>query len=81
MNHPFKPAPAKRATNVSLNEELVAEAKALGINLSQACEAGLSDCVRQARAAKWLIENKEALDWSNDYVARNGLPLAKYRMF
>jgi antitoxin CcdA len=81
MNKPFSPPPPKRATNVSLREDLVAQAKDLGISLSQACEAGLADAVRQAREAKWLEENREAIDWSNDYVARNGLPLAKYRMF
>lgn len=81
MNKPFTPPPAKRATNVSLREDLVAQAKNLGIGLSQACEAGLAEAVKKAREAKWLEENKDALDWSNDYVARNGLPLAKHRMF
>ncbi len=81
MNKPFMPPAGKRATNVSLREDLVAEAKGLGIGLSQACEAGLADAVRKVREAKWLEENKAALDWSNDYVARNGLPLAKHRMF
>jgi antitoxin CcdA len=31
----------KRATNVSLPFEMLAEAKNLGVNLSQACEKGL----------------------------------------
>ena len=33
---------AKRATNISLNDPLITEAKALGINLSQAAETGIS---------------------------------------
>ncbi len=81
MNRPFKPEATKRPTNVSLNEELVAEAKKLGINVSQACESGLSEQVRKAKREKWLRENKEAMDWSNDYVEKHGLPLARYRMF
>ena len=81
MSHPFNPAAAKRSTNVSLNVDLVADAKKLGINVSQACEAGLSEKVRKAKAEKWLRENKDALDWSNDYVEKNGIPLARHRMF
>ncbi len=81
MNGPIRLEGTKRATNVSLNEELIAEAKRLGINVSQACEAGLSEQVKKARRDEWLDQNKEALEWSNDYVEKHGLPLAKYRMF
>ncbi|MFC3714428.1 type II toxin-antitoxin system CcdA family antitoxin [Sphingoaurantiacus capsulatus] len=36
---------------------------------------------QRSRAQQWLDENREALEWSNDYVAKYGLPLARYRMF
>lgn len=81
MNKASRVAAGKKATNISLPSGLVDEAKQLGINLSQACEAGLLDQVRKARREKWLQENREALDWSNDYVENHGLPLARYRMF
>lgn len=71
----------RRATNVSLNREHVAEARELGINLSQACERGLVETLAEARAAKWLKENREAIESSNAWVEANGLPLAKYRLF
>jgi antitoxin CcdA len=29
----------------------------------------------------WLIENNEAIDSSNAYVAKHGLPLARFRQF
>lgn len=32
-------------------------------------------------AERWLKENREALESSNDYVVRMGLPLARYRRF
>ncbi len=51
---------AKRATNVSLSERLVAEARALGVNVSRACEAGLEKEVGEARARRWQEENVEA---------------------
>lgn len=71
----------KRATNVTLSEPLLAEAKALGINVSQAAEAGVSQAVAAKRAERWAHENHEAIQSSNAFVEKHGLPLAKYRMF
>lgn len=74
-------SPAKKATNVSLAEHLLAEAKELRINISQAAEAGLAKAVAEKRAELWLRENKEAIDSSNAYVEKHGLPLDAFRMF
>lgn len=71
----------KRPTNVSLNVALLDEAKALGINVSQACERGLAQQIAKARGERWLKENREAIDAYNDYVERNGVPLARFRQF
>lgn len=71
----------KRPTNVSLDMALVAEAKALGINLSQACEDGLAAATKRERERRWLEENGAAIQSQNEWVAKHGLPLAKYRMF
>ncbi len=71
----------KRATNVSLSEALVAEARALDINVSRTCEAGLEREARQERARCWQEENAAGFEAWNDYVERNGVPLAKYRKF
>lgn len=81
MNRPARIDGAKRATNISLPESLVEEAKARGINLSQLCEQAIAAQVKKLREDEWLEANREALDWSNAYVAKHGLPLAKYRMF
>ena len=78
------PRPARRrtaATNVTLDAALVAEAKQLGVSISQASNRGLEEAVKKARAERWLEENKPALDAYNAYVAEHGLPLAKYRLF
>ncbi len=71
----------KRATNVSLSEVLVAEARALNVNVSRACKSGLETAVRQARAERWQAENSAGFEAWNAYVERNGVPLAKYRKF
>ena len=72
---------AKRATNVSLSEALVSEARELGINVSRACEDGLEVEVRRERAKRWQEDNAAGFDAWNAYVERNGVPLAKYRKF
>lgn len=71
----------KRATNVSLAEDLLSEAKALRINISQAAEAGVAQAIARRRSELWLAENQEAIESSNAFVDQHGLPLAKYRMF
>ncbi|WP_243375712.1 type II toxin-antitoxin system CcdA family antitoxin [Sandarakinorhabdus cyanobacteriorum] len=71
----------RKPTNVSLDRALVEEARALGINLSQACEQGIAQQVSKQRAERWLAENQAAIDSSNAYVEANGLPLARFRQF
>ncbi len=71
----------KKATNVSMAEPLLAEAKELHINISQAAEAGVARAVAEKRAQRWIQENWEAIESSNAYVEKHGLPLEKYRMF
>ena len=72
---------ARRATNVSLDANIVAEAKELGVNVSRACEKGLLADLREARAKRWQVENREMIDACNKWVREHGLPLEEYRMF
>ena len=74
-------ATPKKATSVSLAEPLLAEAKALGINVSQAAEEGLAKAVAMKREEQWIRENWDAIQSSNEYVEQHGSPLSKYRMF
>lgn len=71
----------KKPTNVSINQQLLIEAKALEVNVSRAAEAGLTRAIADRRAELWLAENRAALDSSNTYFEKHGLPLAKYRSF
>ena len=78
-NYPKAP---KKTTSVSVAESLLAEAKALGINVSQAAEEGLAKAVSTKRAEQWIQENWDAIPkLESEYVEEHGLPLAKYRMF
>ena len=71
----------KRATNLTIDPVLLDEARALNINLSATFEASLRDAVRARKAAAWLEENRAAIQSSNEWVAKHGLPLEKYRQF
>ncbi|MES1945639.1 hypothetical protein PC39_16031 [Salinisphaera sp. PC39] len=77
-----EPRPAsRRATNVSLDSDLLREARSLGINVSRSAEAGIAEAVKRRKRERWLEENAAALESSNAYVDANGLPLSKHRQF
>ncbi len=71
----------RRPTNVTLPVELVTEAKALQINVSQACESGLARAVMDARRLRWLEENKGAIEAHNAMIERDGPILDEFRQF
>ena len=71
----------RKSTNVTLTVGLVAQARALGINISQAAEVGIAAEVARRRTERWLAENRDALESSNAFVEQHGLPLARYRGF
>lgn len=73
--------PQRKSVNTSIDSRLIEEAKALGINMSRAAEQGIAKAISAEKTRRWQEENKEALESSNEYVRRNGLPLAKHRLF
>ena len=75
-----KPA-RRKSVNVSVSASLVAEAKALDINLSRTAEAAFARAVANEKSRRWKGENREAIEASNAYVEKHGLPLSKHRMF
>lgn len=72
---------SRRATNLTLDPVLLSEARAFGVNLSQAAEAGLRRAVAAAKAEAWQRENAAALASSNAWAETRGLPLERYRQF
>ncbi len=79
MNAPLKRS--RKSTNLSLAAELVEEAKALDVNISRACEAGLEAALQEERKRRWIEENRPAMEAWNAWTAEHGLPLARYRQF
>lgn len=60
----------KRAVNVSVNSDLAAKAKALGVNLSEALEGRLAELVTAHSRQRWREENSAAIEAYNDRVAK-----------
>jgi antitoxin CcdA len=71
----------RKSTNVTLPPEVLERAKQLGINLSRASERGVREEIQEAEARRWAEENAELVAAYTAMVDRDGLPLAKYRMF
>jgi antitoxin CcdA len=71
----------KKPTNLSIDDSLLREARALNINLSRAAENGVKAAVREAKTNRWKSENADAIESSNVYVDQNGLPLEDFRRF
>jgi antitoxin CcdA len=71
-NLSFNPTGPKKSANLSINAELLQQAKQLNINLSQTLELHLSEIVRQAQREQWLAENQDALDEYNRRIDTRG---------
>ncbi len=71
----------KKATNLSINKELLAEARKLNINLSATLEQALIKKVRSERRKQWLEDNQKAIVTCNELAEENGLFADKHRIF
>jgi antitoxin CcdA len=76
-----KPSAKKKAINVTVDSDLVAEARAAGINVSSVLGKALQAELKAHREAKWREENRAAIEESNAEVERNGLWCDKYRVW
>lgn len=75
------PAARKVATNLSLRADVIREAKALGLKLSEVCERALIEAVHEARRQRWLADNRDAIASYNAAVERDGLFSDDWRRF
>ena len=75
------PDAAKRAVNLLINARTLELAKELGMNLSQTVDSFLGAEVQRRYWERWNDDNTEAIDAYNARIAKEGLPLARYRSF
>lgn len=71
----------RRAASLTLDPDLLDEAKSLGVNVSRAAEEGLAAALKAERTRRWKEENAEAIREYNEYVRHEGIPLARHRKF
>ena len=71
----------KKATNLSLNSDLLKKAKALNVNLSATLEQALKIKLKSIEEEKWAKNNKNAIDAYNDFVEENGCFADEFREF
>ena len=72
MSHIYNVNASKKATNLSINSDLLQEARAYGINLSATLERRLEEMIREMKEKEWLEENKEAIDAYNERIRKHG---------
>ena len=71
----------KRPTNLSLNAKVLDMARELGMNVSATVDALLAEEVKRRYWERWNEENKDAIEHYNARIAKEGLPLTRYRTF
>ncbi len=72
---------SKKATNLSINSDLLSKARSLKINLSATLEHALEDELRKTERDNWLKNNKKAINKLNELANNHGLFSDAYRNF
>ncbi|MFJ3052500.1 MULTISPECIES: type II toxin-antitoxin system CcdA family antitoxin [Pseudomonas nitroreducens/multiresinivorans group] len=73
MHTTYDPQAPKKATNLSLNSDLLKQARELDVNLSAVLEEALADVVKERLGQRWLEQNREAIETYNQHVEENGV--------
>lgn len=73
MQSIYDKSASKKASSLSINSDLLRQAKALDINLSATLEAALEVKVRELQAPKWLQENQTSISTYNESVEKDGV--------
>lgn len=81
MKHDPIASGKRKSVNLTMDSGIVAAAREAGVNLSQVSEAGIAAAVKALREQRWIEDNRAAIESSNAYVEKHGLPFAKYRPF
>lgn len=79
--HIFNPKAPKKSTNLSINSDLLSQAKQNNINLSRALEQRLVEMLLEGNRCKWREENKEAIEAYNRRIEASGVFSDNLRKF
>ncbi|WP_300528008.1 type II toxin-antitoxin system CcdA family antitoxin [Maricaulis sp.] len=71
----YSQPPRRKRVNLTVREDVMKEAKELGLNASKAAEAGIKAAVREEKGRRWLAENREAIEAHKRRIEREGVLL------
>ncbi len=71
----------KKPTNLTVNSDLLTQAKDYKINLSATLESALADALKAKKVDLWKEENKQAIVNYNNTIEELGLFSDEIRMF
>ncbi len=72
---------ARVKVNLTLDADVAESARALGLNMSRLADSAIAESAKVERNRLWRAENQAAINAYAEEVAREGLPLARYRSF
>ncbi len=81
MQNLYNQSANKKATNLSINSDLLKKSRALNINLSATLEQALRQKLAESKAEQWLKRNKNAIQTYNDVIQEHGVFSDEYRQF
>ena len=77
----FNPNAPKKPAHLSINSDLLQQAKLKRINISDVCEKGLAEALRERNRQDWLEQNREAIAEYGRFIDKNGCFSDKLRCF
>jgi antitoxin CcdA len=69
----FDPKAPKKSVNLSINRDLLRQAKEHGINLSRELEQRLSGILLELKRRQWQEENRKAIEEYNRRIEAHGV--------
>lgn len=81
MNNLFDISAPKKATNLSINSDLLSKSRKLKINLSATLEQALNAELAKTESEKWKTDNKAAIKAYNEFVDEHGCFGDEHRTF
>ena len=67
------PKAPRKAVNLSINSDLLRQAREHKINLSSVLEEQLERILREERGRRWKEENREAIEAYNQFIEKYGV--------
>jgi len=81
MSTLFDISAPKKPTNLTVNSDLLSQAKDLKMNISSVLESALIESIKKAKKEDWINENKTAMKNYNERIKEYGLFSDEIRTF